>query len=110
MEEFFSDIVLRLGYVLLVLGVLVAVGFAVMTVVSDMKGAIKSIVGFVLLMVIFLICYGVAGDEVLPKWTNYGVDAGISKLIGAFINTAFVLFIIGAVVGVLGSVYTMIKK
>ncbi len=110
MEEFFSDIVLRLGYVLLVVGALVAIGFAVMTVVSDVKGAIKSIIGFVLLTVIFLISYAVAGDEVLPKWTNYGIDAGISKLIGAFINTAVVLFIIGAVVGLFGSLYTMIKK
>ncbi|MBI1184890.1 hypothetical protein GC194_11500 [bacterium] len=110
MEAFFTDIGLRIAYVLLVLGVLIALGFSIMTMVTDARGAMKSIIGTAVLLVIFIVCYATAGDEVLPKYVNYDITPGISKLIGAFINSAIVLFILGVIVGAAGSVYTMIKK
>lgn len=110
MEAFFTDIGLRIAYVLLVLGVLVAFGFAIMSIVTDTKGAMMSVIGTAVLLFIFIVCYATASDEVLPKYANYGVDAGISKLIGGFINSAIVLFVIGVIAGLAGSVYTMIKR
>ena len=110
MEAFFSDIGLRIAYILLVVGVLVALGFAVFTIASDVKGAMYSVIGTAALLLIFIICYAMAGDEVLPKWTNYGVDSGLSKFIGALLNTGIVLFVMGVAVGLVGSVYTMVKK
>ena len=110
MQDFVTDILLPFGYVLLILGVVVALGFAILTVVSDFKGAMKSIIGTGLLLVIFLICYASASDEVLPSYLKYGVDSGTSKLIGAFIGTATTLLITGLAAGFIGSIYTMIKK
>ena len=110
MEAFFSDIGLRIAYILLVVGVLVALGFAVFTIASDVKGAMYSVIGTAALLLIFIICYAMAGDEVLPKWTNYGVDSGLSKFIGALLNTGIVLFVMGVAVGLVGSVDTMVKN
>ena len=109
MEKFFTDVGLPMGYVLLVLGVIVALGFASLSVVSDIKAAKTSVIGVVGLLVIFLIGYAMADDSVVG-YEKYGVTPGNSKFIGALIHTGFILFIIGIITGIVGQVYTMIKR
>lgn len=110
MESFFTDIGLPLSYVLLAIAVLVAVGFALKTVINDFKGAIMPVIGVVVLLVIFFISYAAADSEVTPKMVKYGVDEGTSKFIGGLISTAISLFVIGLIVGFAGQIYTMLKR
>lgn len=110
MEAFFTDIGLRLGYILLALGVVVALAFSVMTVAMDVKAAMKTIIGIAVLLVIFVFSYSMAGNEVPPEYLRYNITPSVSKLIGAFINMAIALFGIGIAAGVAISVYTIIKK
>jgi hypothetical protein len=110
MEAFFTDIGLRLGYILLVLGVVAALGFSVMTMAMDLKAALKTIIGIAVLIVIFVISYSLAGNEVPPEYLRYNITPSVSKLIGAFINMAIALFGIGIAAGLAISVYTNIKR
>lgn len=109
MESFFTDVGLPIGYVLLVLGVVVAVAFAVLSVLSDAKGAKTSVIGVVSILVIFLIGYSMADDSIVG-FEKYGVTPSSSKFIGAIIHTGFILFVLGIIAGVVGQIYTMIKR
>lgn len=109
MEAFFTDVGLPIGYVLLVLGVIVALGFSVQSVLSDVQGAKTSVIGVIVLVVVFLIGYAMADDNV-AGYEKYGITAGTSKFVGALIHSGFILFVMGIIVGVVGQIYTMIKR
>lgn len=156
MELFFADVVLRVGYVLLVLCVSAAMFFVLRTMTKTILETVAvfgflalsiilglmldssatliagglltyvwlivtsflqknttayiSLAGIMVLLVTFIICYSVAGDEVTPKFASFGVTAGISKFIGGMINTTIVLMVMASITGFAASVYTMLKR
>ena len=109
MEEFFSGTGLWIGYILIVLGVIVALAFVGKSVMSDFSGAKIPVIGTAVILVIFLICYSISGSETTydPK---FEITESSSKMISALIHTGVTLFVLGGLAGLVGSVYTMIKK
>ncbi|MGK0363136.1 MAG: hypothetical protein ACI85O_000178 [Saprospiraceae bacterium] len=108
------DLGLYLTIFLTVLCALAIVGFGIFHVVTDLKGALKGLIGVGILAVIFGIAYAtatpeVAGDPIFETMGKFKITPGISKFVsGAIIATMATLLI--AVLSLVGSaVYNLIK-
>jgi hypothetical protein len=107
-EEAMVDYVLPLSYWLIGAAVILALvmGIAV-SVMSNPKGMMRSLIAIVLLAIVFGIGYSIAGDEMKPFYQEFGVETpGDSKLVGGGLMTFYILFAIAAV----GIVFTEISK
>ena len=100
------DLLLYVGYILLVLCALAAIIMPLMSAMSNPSALVKSGIGLGALVVVFLISWGISGSEVLPVYTAFGIDAGLSKFVGGVLTTMYILGI-GAIVGI---VYTEVSK
>ena len=101
------EIGLKLTYVLLVIGVLAALVMPlVQAVMSDPKSLIKSLIGLGIIGVVYLIGYAMAGSEVTAHYTEFGIDSGISKMVGGLLNTMYLLMI----VAIVGIIFTEVSK
>ena len=58
------------------------------------------------LLIMFLLGYLISGNEVLPSYIEFGVDAGLSKFIGGMIILVYLLA--GIAIG--GIIYSEISK
>ena len=107
-EEVMVDMVLPLSYWLIGAAVLLALVFGVVvSIMSNPKGMVRSVIAIVLLAIVFGIGYSIAGDEMKPFYPEFGVmDASDSKLIGGGLMTFYILFAVAAV----GIVFTEISK
>jgi len=95
------EIGLRLTYVLLIIGTLAAVIMPLVQAIrSDPKSLVKSLIGVGIIAVVYLIGYAIAGSDVGPNYSEFGVDSGISKVVGGMLNTMYLLMI-AAIVGIL---------
>ena len=97
---------LYLTYALIGVAVISVVVLPLIKALDDPKTLVGTGIGLGVLLVVFGISYAIAGNEVLPKYTEWGVDAGISKLVGGLLTTMY-LFLGGAIVGI---VYTEVSK
>lgn len=74
--------------------------FGVIQIFSDLKGSMKGLIGFGVLIIIFAVAYGTATIESGPLWDpllkNFNVSDGASKFITGAIWTC--LFMIGVAV------------
>ena len=100
------DIILNITYVLLGVGVVAAIVLPLVNAISNPKSLLGSVVGVVFLVVVFLVSYGVAGDEVTKACVQFGVDASQSKLIGGVLNMTYGLLGIS----ILAMFGTMVSK
>ena len=66
----------------------------------------KSLTGVAALVVLFIIAYALSGDEVTPRYTALGVDAGASKMIGAGLTLFYFLIALSFI----GIIYSEITK
>ncbi|MEN0006608.1 MAG: hypothetical protein AAF798_20815 [Bacteroidota bacterium] len=83
------------------------VGFGLTQIATNFKGSMKGIIGFAILIVIFLVSYSMASGEATPfiqgaidKFEGAGngiISAGNLKYIGGGITTAVVLVLIAAI-------------
>ena len=111
MEAFFSNVGLRLAYILLFGGVGIAGVFMLITLINDFKGALKTLIGAGVVLIIILLSWAMADDTVTKvQATKYGLTEGASQFIGGMISASIVLLIIGVIVGFAGQIYTMIKR
>ena len=94
------DIGLYVGYGLFAIAALAAIILPLINSLRSPSVLIKSGISLAVLLVLFLIAYGVSGSEVTPAYISAGVDEGSSKLIGAGLTTFYFLFI-GAAVGII---------
>ena len=101
-----EDIGLYVGYGLLLLALGAAVILPLINALKSPKDLAKSLMGLGMLVVIFLISYGIAGSEVTAKYTAQGVGEGGSKLIGGGLTMFYVVFFLA----VLGIVFSEINK
>lgn len=98
--ESIIDVGLYISYALIAVCALAAIAMPLLQSFSDPKTLIKSAVGVVALIVIFIISYAIADPDAA------GATESTSKLVGAGIITMYILFAI-AVVGIL---YTELGK
>ena len=109
MESFMVDIMLPVGFVLLLVAVVFAVLGPIITSISDPKSIIKPVAALVGILIVFAIGYSVAtGKEHLIKQGAdiITVDAGTSRWIGGALMTFYIL-LIGAIISI---VYSEVSK
>jgi len=106
MEEFISSYLLPASYVLVGLAAAGSILLPLVKSIGDPKSLIGTAIGLGILLVIFLIGYSLAGDEVTPKYTEFNVDASLSKIIGGVLTMFYILLGISLV----GIVYTEVSK
>jgi NADH:ubiquinone oxidoreductase subunit 6 (subunit J) len=76
---------------------------------SNPKSLLKSLIGVVAIGVIYFISWAVAGNEVTPVYTKFGITSTSSQVIGGVLITTY--FLLGAgIVMVLLSMLSRIFK
>jgi hypothetical protein len=100
------DIALYASYILVLVAAVAAVVLPLIQSLGDPSSLIKSGIGLAALLVVFVIGYAISGNEVLPSYTEFNVDAGLSKFIGGLLTMMYIL-IFAAIAGI---VYTEVSK
>ena len=99
------DIALYLSYIMVIVAAIGSVVLPMISAAGDPKSLLKSGLGVVAILVVFLIAYVISDNEVRPLYTDFGVDAGQSKLIGGGLICSYLLFFI-AMFGIIYSEVT----
>jgi len=100
------DAGLYFSYVLFFIAVGAAIIFPLLYVLQDPKAVVKSLIGIAGLVVMFIVCYALSGNEVTAKAASLGVGEGSSKLIGA----GLIMFYLTLVISIVGIIYSEIAK
>lgn len=97
-------------YVLLGVGVVAVIIMPlVQALTSDPKSLLKSAMGLGAILVIYLIGYALASNEVTAKYIEFGVDSTTSKLVGGLLITMYIL-ITGAIGGIIFTEFHKVAK
>jgi hypothetical protein len=100
------DIALYASYILVLVAAIAAVVLPLIQSLGDPSSLIKSGIGLAALLVVFVIGYAISGNEVLPSYVEFDVDAGLSKFIGGLLMMMYLL-IFAAIAGI---IYTEVAK
>ena len=100
------DIALFSAYGLVIVGALLGVGFPIYLSSKNPASLKESAMAFAGLLIMFLVGYLISGNEVLPTYIEFGVDAGLSKFIGGMIILVYLLA--GIAIG--GIIYSEFSK
>ncbi len=100
------DISLYIAYLLIIVAALSAIIFPLIYVIKHPKEAKDILIGFSVMLAIFLVSYLIASDNVLPRWTNYGVGPTEAK----FISAGLISFYILVVIAIVTALYAEISK
>jgi len=110
MAEFVSTYGLFAAYILVGLALLAAIVLPVIQSFSDPKSLLGTVVGLVIIAVIFFVGFSIATDEVTNIYINNNVTEGTtSKMIGGAIITMYILVIL-AIVGIVITEVTKVFK
>jgi len=90
--------------------ILTYVWLVITSILQKNQGAYTSLAGVAVLLITFLICYAVAGDEVTERYASFDITPAISKFIGGMINTVIVLIFLAVGTGFIASIYTALKR
>lgn len=86
------EIGLWLAYLLLGFGLAFAILMPfVQALIQDPKSLVKTAIGLVAILVVYGLGYALAGDEVTPKYAEFGVDSGLSNSVGGLLITMYIL-------------------
>ena len=100
------DVALYISYIMVIVGAAGAIILPMINAAGDPKSLMKSGIGVVAILAVFVIAYVMSGNEVTPAYQPFDVDPGESKLIGGAIITSYLLIFIA-----LGSIiYTEISN
>jgi uncharacterized membrane protein YeiB len=100
MGEYIANIGLVITYILGVLLVLALIGTEVMVLLKNPKNAKKTLINLGILIGVFLICWVISSDSMLPVYEKMDVTPTSSKLIGGGLIMFYILFF-GAIVSAL---------
>lgn len=107
-----TGILIILSIVLMV--IIAAVTFLlspVLNIIQNPKGFLRSLVGVGVLLVVFLIGYAMAGEEVTPVYQSMGIDTpGKSKMIGGMLNATYAFMVFGILAYAYSSVNSLLKQ
>jgi len=104
--ESFVNIGIWLAFIMVGLAALLSIVMPIINSLSHPKTLVKSAIGILVLGVIFIICWAIAGDEVSRRFVDEGLTASTSKFAGGLLMTMYTLF----VVTVIGIVFSEINK
>jgi hypothetical protein len=104
------DIGLRFTYVILIIGALAAIVMPlIQALTNDPKSLLKSAAGLGAIVLIYLIGYALASDEVTAKYVEFEVDSGISKMVGGVLITMYIMMIVALGGALFGEVKKIIE-
>lgn len=101
-----SETIMYWCYALFVIGAASAIIFPIITMVKNPKGAKSALIGVLALVVVFVVAYALAGDEMTDKYYDFISGPEASKRVGAGL-IAFYILAIGAIAA---TVYSSISK
>ncbi len=91
------DVALYISYILIALAILGSFVLPLIKSADDPASLVKGGIGVVALIVLFGIGYALSSDEVTATYTEFGVDAGLSKIIGASMITMYLIGLIAVI-------------
>ena len=100
------DTIMYWCYFLFLVGVASAIILPLISLAKNPQGAKSAVIGLVALIVIFLLSWVLAGDEMLPKYENFIDGPEDSKMVGMGL-IAFYILALGAIAA---TVYSSISK
>ena len=100
------DIMLYGAYLLVIVAALGAIVLPLINALGEPKKLLKSVLGVVVIGLVYLIGWGVAGDEVNAKYIAFDITSTSSKVIGGVLITTYILMGIAMV----SIVYSEIAK
>ncbi|MEX0884743.1 MAG: hypothetical protein WDZ72_14845 [Cyclobacteriaceae bacterium] len=106
-----TDIFLYAGYLLIIIGAVLAIIMPLINSLGDPKSLLKTAVGVVIIGALFVIAYSMADPEVAAKYTAdpYFITTTDAKLVGGVLLTVYALFVL-AFVGIIVTEITKIVK
>jgi len=108
-REIIQGLLIFWTYLLIAIAAVLAVVFPIIFMIRNPKGTKKTLIGVGALVLVFLIAYLIASDEVLPKFEKYGVDSSLSKQVGMGLIATY-LFGFGAIGAIIYSAFSRIFK
>ena len=100
------DIILYFGYGMVIIGAVLAIGFPLWIASKNPKSLVGTGMGLGSILVLFLIAWLLSGSEVYSSYTEFGVDASLSKFIGGMLILVYML--VG--LAVTGIIYSEVSK
>ena len=100
------DIILYFGYGMVIIGAVLAIGFPLWIASKNPKSLVGTGMGLGSILVLFLIAWLLSGSEVYSSYSEFGVDASLSKFIGGMLILVYML--VGLAVS--GIIYSEITK
>ncbi|MEQ8928071.1 MAG: hypothetical protein RLO81_19795 [Fulvivirga sp.] len=100
------DIMLYVSYLMFLVSAVGAIVLPIVKSLDNPKSLVKPAGALVGIVILFLICYAIAGDGLNARLIAAGATSGVSKFVGGGLITMYVLFI-AALVGI---VFTEINK
>ena len=100
------DFILYIGYALIIICTAAAIILPTISALDNPSTMVKSGIGLGGLVVVFLISWAISGDEVAASYTEFGIDAGLSKFVGGILTMMYLL----GFIAIVGIVYTEVSK
>ena len=100
------DIILYFGYGMVIIGAVLAIGFPLWIASKNPKSLAGTGMGLGSIFVLFLIAWLLSGSEDYSSYSEFGVDASLSKFIGGMLILVYML--VGLAVS--GIIYSEITK
>ena len=85
------DIILYFGYGMVIVAAVLAVGFPLYIASKNPKSLVGTGVGLGSILVLFLVAWLLSSSEVYSSYSEFGVDASLSKFIGGMLNLVYIL-------------------
>jgi len=105
-ESVSADVIIYWCYVLFFIGAAAAIILPLINLAKNPGGGKAALIGLVALIVVFVIAYVMAGDEMLPKYEAFIDGPEDSKKVGMGL-IAFYILALGAILAV---VYSSVSK
>ncbi|WP_114749172.1 hypothetical protein [Pleomorphovibrio marinus] len=106
-----TDIFLYAGYLLIIIGAILAIVMPLIKSIDDPKSLLKTVVGVVIIGALFAVAYSMADSEVAARYTAepFNITPTVAKLVGGVLMTVYALFIL-AITGIVVTEVTKIVK
>jgi hypothetical protein len=109
-ETISESLLIQWCYALVGVAAVLAIVFPVVNTIANPKDAKSIFAGIGALLLVVVVSYILAGDEVLPKYEQYGTTASSSKWVSTGLIMFYLLSAIAVGITIFAEVYKIFKK